>query len=60
MKKRDLSKEKKCSDDEGDSLILIKELKNLNLAKQTGSVETIKNSKKETELRCVKQQSQTL
>ena len=30
MKKRDLSKEKKFSDDEGDSLILIKELKNLN------------------------------
>ena len=46
MKKRDLSKEKKFSDDEGDSLILIKELKNLNLGKQTGSVETIKKSKK--------------
>ena len=46
MKKRSLSKEKKFSDDEGDSLILTKELKNLNLGKQTGSVKTIKNSKK--------------
>jgi hypothetical protein len=44
MKKRDLSKDKIFSDDEDDSKTLIKELKNLNLAKQTGSVENIKNN----------------
>ena len=53
MKKRVFSKEKTFSND----AILTKELKNLNLSKQTGSVENLKNNEKSyvSDLKTVKQ-----